>query len=612
MVFTVPAHARIKEYLDLGSRSLLYFEYFEPRYRRAFDNLPAALPSYEQLHQRFYEQNGLNEDRLYNASARLQEVLQEAGVQVDNQRASAQALPALWQGQAADNAIDMLNKQVSRADADWKIAGTAWRAVAGSINALRTAVKIKADVVLYILENGEEVKIDGKTPEDVDDIISGASIDWSNITGNSLLSKLRRIFPELDEDGASGDLVFLVPGTGYQDRIQQRCHDWLDKVFKADYAAKTAKFTDACDLTDQAVRNVYDPLIGALNQVPDTAYPRPAGAPVQQPTQEQPKGDGTPKESGVPKADSPAAPTVPASTTPAPSTPSSPSTPVTPSSPTVPASTTPAPSTPNTPNTPSTPATPSTPTVPNTSSLEGLPALSQVASQLSPLASGISSLVDAGVSSLTGIIKDGAEDAVKMVEGLIEPTQVDKDGDGKPDSKPAAEFDVAGKHLKFEMADGQLKLVMSDGDGKPQEFSVKLDEHGMPVISMNEPKDDAAPAAPGDKPPADHTPSAPEQDKSPADQAPTAPEKEQPGAKSPSDPAPEQQKPVEKPPAAADENAGQPSARTGTQPPLRREEDGEHKPKRMPGEQNPDAPFDSGAELAEAGPMGDLAEAGPL
>ncbi|MFC9435160.1 hypothetical protein [Nocardia sp. NPDC057030] len=627
MAFDVPAYAPVAEYLNIGSRSLLYFEKFEPRFKRAFGET-ADVPAYQQLHKRFYEQNGLNEDKLRNVAAKLQVVLQDAGAQLDVQRGQAKALWACWEGAAAEAAGAMLNQQVEQAGTDWKAAGEAWKAIAAAGDGLRSAVKLKADVVRYILENGESVRIAEKSPEDIDDIISGTSIAVSNgWQDDSLLSKLGRIFPDLtggSDAWAARNILGILPGSDYQQHIQARCRHWLDNVFKPDYLAKVQKFTAACDVTDAAVKQVYAPIVSALGQVSVASYPRPVGVPVQQPVQEQPKSEGTPKESGVPKADSPVAPTVPASTTPAPSTPSSPSTPVTPSSPTVPASTTQVPATPNTPsspstpstpatpNTPSTPATPSTQTVPNTSSLEGLPALSQVATQLSPLASGISSLVDAGVSSLTGIIKDGAEDAVKMVEGLIEPTPVDKDGDGKPDSKPAAEFDVAGKHLKFEMADGQLKLMMSDGDGKPQEFSVKLDEHGMPVISMNEPKDEATPAAPGDKPPADHAPGAPEKAKSPADQAPSAPDNEKPGVKSPAEPAPEQQKPVEKPHTAEDENAGQPSARTGTPPPMRREEDGEHRPKRMPGEQNPEAPFDTGAELAEAGPMGDLAEAGPL
>ncbi|WP_069163687.1 WXG100 family type VII secretion target [Nocardia altamirensis] len=617
MVFTVPAHAPIAEYLDIGSRSLLYFEHFEARYRRAFGDLPAGFASYEQLHRRFYEQNGLNEDKLASASARLREVLQEAGTQLDSQRGSAQALPALWQGQAADAAIDMLNQQVGRADTDWQAAGTASQALAGAVPALRSAVKIKADVVRYILENGETVRIDGKAPEDIDDIISGKTIGFTSTMGNTLLKKLWRIFPELAEDDGAVTRGYLIPGTDYTHRIQQRCRDWLDQVFKPDYAAKVQKFIEACDVTDQGVKNVYTPLIGALNQVSDAAYPRPAGAPVPgkstegtQPTETNAPGpSGNPTAPTVPVSPTPAVPasttpTVPASTTPtipASTTPTAPAT----TTPTVPTS--PAPTTEQTPDTTS--ATPS-----KTPSLNELASLSQVAGQLSPLASGLSQAVTQGISSLSGAISAGVEDAVARLEDAIDPTKADE---RNPAGPPAAEFDIAGKHLKFEMADGELKLMLSDADGQPQEFSVRLDEHGMPVFSMNEPTEEPAPggdpAQPGDQPQPDK--SAPSGDKAQSEAPSTgqpstgepstgAPRSDQPGPS-----GPEQEKSTEKAPAA-EETVDRPGMPTGTPPNIRRGEDGEHRPKPMPGTQQPDTSH--GPELAEAGPLSDLTEAGPL
>ncbi|MFD6160127.1 hypothetical protein ACFWF7_27325 [Nocardia sp. NPDC060256] len=605
MAFSVPANATVKEYLDIGSRGLLYFEKFEPRFTRAFnkDELPST---YAQLHKRFYEQNGMDEGKLRDLAAALQVALQVTNSELDKQRTQSNVLGSIWQGAAADSAAIMLNQQIDRASTDWKTANDAWKTIAAAGDALRTAVKIKAEVVRYILQNGEDIKIADKTPEDIDDIISGTSVGVStSIFGDTLLDKLRKIFPDLNEGQGSGS--FLVgPGDEYRKRINNRCQHWLDNVFKPDYLAKVHKFTDACDLTDKAVTSTYGSIINSMSLMTVAAYPRPAGAPA----------PDKPKDTVQPG--NPAAPTVPASTTPAPSTPSTPSTPASPSAPstpTVPASTVPTPSVPTTPTTPATPTTPTTPTVPNTSSLAGLPALSQVASQLSPLTSGISNLVESGINSLSGTVKDGVDNAVKMVEGIVDPTQVDKNGDGKPDGKPAAEFDVAGKHLKFEMADGQLKLVMSEADGKAQEFSVRLDEHGMPVIEVHEPKDPApsateekhspatdekpSSASPGEKPspaPGERPSPAPGAQPLPSDSAPAAPGQDKAGDK----------------PHADEESTSQPNGRVGTPPPMRRGEDGEHRPKRLPGEQNPDAPFDSGAELAEAGPMGDLAEAGPL
>ncbi|MFG1794327.1 hypothetical protein [Nocardia sp. NPDC049149] len=603
MVFTVPAHAPITEYLDIGSRSLLYFEHFEPRYRRAFGDLPAGFAGYEQLHQRFYEQNGLNEDKLVAASARLRDVLQEAGTQLDSQRGSAQALPALWQGQAADAAIDMLNQQVGRADTDWQAAGTASQALAGAVPALRSAVKIKADVVRHILENGEAVRIDGKAPEDIDDIISGKTIGFTSTMGNTLLKKLWRIFPELAEDDGAVTRGYLIPGTDYTRRIQQRCRDWLDQVFKPDYTAKVQKFLEACEVTDQGVKNVYTPLIGALNQVSDAAYPRPAGAPVSDKSIEgtpktQPTETNAPGPSGNPTVPVSTTPTVPAGT--APTVPAG-------TAPTVPASTTPTVPASPTPTTEQTPDTTSA-TPSKTPSLNELASLSEVASQLSPLAAGLSHAVTQGISSLSDAISSGVEDAVAKLEDVVDPTKV---GEGNPAGPPAAEFDIAGKHLKFEMADGELKLMLSDAGGQPREFSVRLDEHGMPVFSMNEPTDESAPAGdpaqPGDQPQPDR--SAPSGDKAQSEPPSTgqpnagAPRSDQPGSS-----GPEQQKPTEK--APAEETVDRPGMPTGTPPNIRRGEDGEHRPKPMPGTQQSDTSH--GPELAEAGPLSDLTEAGPL
>lgn len=242
------------------------------------------------------------------------------------------------------------------------------------------------------------------------------------------------------------------------------------------------------------------------------------------------------------------------------------------------------------------------PTTPKIPSLDGLASLSQVTSSLSPLTSSLTSAVTSGISSLTSSLATGVDDALENLQSSLQTTPVDRDNDGKPD-QPAAEFDVAGKHLKFEMGADGLKLTMSDADGKPQEFTLKLDEHGVPVLSVNEPKAEGEPV-PSDEPASDK----PKGEQPAGEQPPPAAEVPQskdpaaaPRSEEPAPAAPDQEAPAPKAPAA-EENSGQPGLPSGV-PPARREEDGEHKPKPMPGSQNPDAPFDSGAELAEAGPL---------
>lgn len=221
--------------------------------------------------------------------------------------------------------------------------------------------------------------------------------------------------------------------------------------------------------------------------------------------------------------------------------------------------------------------------------LDGLAALSQVAKEFAPLATSLGQAVEQGVSALSGIITSGVDDAIeKLVQGIdARQAEADDRDDEESDKTPRAEaeFDIGGKHVKFEMGpDGRLKLLLSDATGAEQEFTVELNEHGLPVISTIEPQADNA-------------------------QSP-APEALSPESRNEEPPAPqfedENETPTPGPPPPEDGAPGLPS---GTVPGARREEDGEHYPKPIPEQGEPDGD----ADLAEAGPLdAGFAEAGPL
>ncbi|GAA5067513.1 hypothetical protein [Nocardia callitridis] len=550
MSWSVPADAPVQEYLKTGATGLLYFERFEVRYRRAFGDSPADVPSYAALHKQFYEQNGLNEDRIDDAAEKLDSALNEVGSQLDSQRGSVQAIAAAWQGQAADGALRMLTEQITRAADDKNAVTVVQQKLADARARLRAATKIKADVVLYILENGVDIKVDGKDADDIDNIISGRSFTFSGFTDGSLFVKLGKIFPDLHEGFHPMDMA----GLGIQnDRYEERCQKWLDEVFKPDYEAKAHKFVDACKLADQGVKDAYGAIIDALDKVSEAPYPRPAGT----------------------TAPAPPGPATPGPATPGPATPG----PATPGPSTVPAGTTPGPST--------VPASTTTPSLPSVPGLDGLAALSQVGREAGTTLSGLGQSLSQGLSGVQSQI-DGA--IGKLTQDLSGKTE-DKDGDGKPDedkADPAAEFDIGGKHLKFEMGpDGQLKLVLSDADGKPQEFSVKLDENGKPVISTGEPEDDSEPATP------EGAESTPEEGSTPpgnsAPQPPKGAEHTEPAA--PSTPEPPSQNPQGVPTVPA--------------PPTGRRDDEQDTGVADPApnaSEPPPAP-DGGARLAEAGPL---------
>ncbi|RJO72152.1 hypothetical protein D5S18_23585 [Nocardia panacis] len=249
--------------------------------------------------------------------------------------------------------------------------------------------------------------------------------------------------------------------------------------------------------------------------------------------------------------------------------------------------------------------------------MDGLAALSGITEKLTPLASGITQAVSQGVTALGGVIKDGVEKSIEQVQKVLETAQQNAlaphpDQPALP--KAAAEFDIAGKHLKFEMSpDGQVGLAVSGPDGQTQQFKVKLDEHGIPVISTEnhdgEPKPaDQPPHGPPDKS-GSQQPQGGSPDKSGGQQSQGSPDRsnnQQPHGSAEKAGGQPPHGPVEKPgsnhsPAPA-EAPKDPTVPTVPRPSGKQQQEGEHRPQPKPaGTGGP--PVDSGAQLAEAGPL---------
>ncbi|MEU1963404.1 hypothetical protein [Nocardia sp. NPDC019304] len=569
--------------LDEGSVGLQYWIQFMPLYEAAFGG-NGGRGDVGKLLAMYDEQRGTRLEKLEQAGETLKVALAEVDRQWDAQRGYTRRLPELWQGTAAAAALDMLGKQSVLADEDRQHARAAMTVIADMAGSLRSAVAAKAFATRELLEGpvggSKSISIDGKTPADVKVIVDVYNArEWIDA---EQVRALGRIFPALavPEDKINKSVLGFINSdsenllTGaYGDRVRSVTDEWLTKTFKPDFDRKLASYTDVCAEVDRLFKDQYKNLTDALAQVSEQAYPRPEGP--SQPQQATPVDQNKPQVTNAPGPPGTPAATVPASTTPS----------------TVPASTTP-----DTPTTPSTPSTPSAPTTaaPKMPGLDGLAALSQVAREFAPLATGLGQAVEQGVSALSGIIKSGVDDAIeKLVQG-IETQQAeadDRNGEGPSETpRSQAEFDIGGKHVKFEMGpDGRLTLILSDATGVEQEFTVELNEHGLPVISAIEPQADNA------QPPA-------------LEAAPPQSPNEKPPAPEPKE---ENETPTPGPPPE-DGTSGLPS---GTLPGTRREEDGEHYPKPIPeqGEPEPDVPLDSGAELAEAGPLDPgFAEAGPL
>lgn len=113
--------------------------------------------------------------------------------------------------------------------------------------------------------------------------------------------------------------------------------------------------------------------------------------------------------------------------------------------------------------------------------------------QLSGVVQSLGDLATQGISSLSGVVQQGV-DGVLALQDVAQQVPSDPAADD-PTAGPhqSAEFDLAGKHLKFEMGpNGELQVVTTDGDGQHATYELRLDEQGRPIIAV----DDRSPDAP--------------------------------------------------------------------------------------------------------------------
>lgn len=637
MTFTVLSGATVTQLLELGSRSLLYFEHFGPRFERWAKRVPEN-GDYATLHRRFYEQNGLSEEAIRATADTLREVLGALRTEYQAQGDHTRAIAGVWQGSAASAAITLLNRQLALAEADIAALTRISADFDRLPELLRTAVRGKAEIVLQILEHGTELKIDGKTPEDVDLIIDGADgFGWTHtLSAGSAASRAQALFPDV-RLGVWEEFVFGGPGavqspwSPYQDVIAERCRSWLDELFVPDYERKARWFGEICAVADGGVRDAYAGVVGKFGGLTGEKYPRPGAvasetpvvpsAPVETvPASTVPAG--TESASPTPTSTTPSS-TTPSSTTPTSTTPSSTTpTSTTPTS-TTPATTTPTSTTPTT-TTPTT-ATPTTTTqsptagTPSTSALnaalDGLSTLSSAAQTLTPIAQSVAQSLGTGLSALTDSVTTGIDDALERVQQAFEP--VDADGDGQPDDRVLAGFPLGDQRAEVALgADGQLTLTLTGSDGSSAEYRLETDENGHPVLVQVDPEtgekiepegESPEEPSPGESedPPPDDSSAQPRSDADPTDEP-------VPESPAPADPAPVQPAPAPTEPAPASPTPPDPDPTpantpgTGTPGAPRREEDGEHRPGEFPDSapvEPPEPEGDSGARLSEAGPL---------
>ncbi|SUA41889.1 Uncharacterised protein [Nocardia africana] len=534
----------------------MFFQEYLPRYARVNKLLGfgrADMPSYESLCAKYDTERGMDLAALDGVAQDLSRVVGEANTELELQKTQLGALPSIWQGTAGDEAHALLDQQVRRAQTDYDQVKAAALGLAFAPASLRNAILGKAEAVKkYWREDGP----------DFDGSAGRQKIDW-----------MIMVAAEYKNPGTYAPAVSRPLAEEYGPTAS----DWLRTVFVHGVDETVQSFDALCAKTKQTIEQLYGGISDTLDRLDVSAYPMPAGTP-------QPSNPGPSPGNPGPSPGNPGP--APANPGPAPanSVPGNQSTPGN----TVPSSV--------------------SPTI--TSGLDGLAQISQVASQLSPVVSTLGQSLTQGATALSTAIQQGFDGALQQVQSLLQP----HDAKGSADGKPNAEFDIAGRHLKFEMGpNGELKVVMSDSSGDEKTYSMKLDEHGNPVINTEEKK----PGEGGDAgQPADSPAGAGQQ---PGEQEPGeghkpdgADHKQDSGVGKPGndDQATSPPKPTgQQPPTGG----GQSSDNGGSQanpvvpptspPPPRRDSETDHKPSAVPPQAPPPDPNSSGAELAEAGPL---------
>ncbi len=207
-----------------------------------------------------------------------------------------------------------------------------------------------------------------------------------------------------------------------------------------------------------------------------------------------------------------------------------------------------------------------------------------VAAVASDLASTVGQPLAQGLSALSAQIQQG-------IDGLLDGHTASAGTSPGATGRPVAEFDIAGKRVKVEQAkNGGLELVLSDSNGPGKSYTLELDEHGVPVITTDDHSAPSGSPSPGPSPderkPAhesggEHRPSSSGGTSGPGAPPPESHGTVPPAPRSIAPRAPENSVPPAPPPKQGT-NSGEVTVTTSKPPACR---------------------SDSGAELAEAGPL---------
>ncbi|QSE83745.1 hypothetical protein JWS14_33630 [Rhodococcus koreensis] len=630
-----------EDMLDLGAHGLEFFELFLPAAKKlGYESL--ELTDY---YARFDAERGMRLHALARDIDTLGRSVDTARTELDDNEKCVTAVRTGWSGIAAAAAIDAADRRNAQVAATVDRLGDLAEVLFEANLTLSAAVTNKAYKVVSL----HQPTVGGYSAAQIDVLaqIYAEGKDGENSVAKDCMEDASYWFPELaDDDYRHVNGLYKDGGAGALRRLDRDdvvrraagiAKDWLDANFRRVYEEKQQEFTAACADCADAVHAAYDAVVAEARSIEVQPGFRPEDTPEPAPAPSAPEvqNAGTVPAAAPGPAPAPAAPAGPAAapandgpayvpprsgggdatTGPAAAAP-----PIAAASPIGAAQ--PAPVAPPTATAPMTtaPVAPVPPAMPGLAGIPGSLVPAPGAVQSTGNVPGLGDLVRQGLSG-------GLVDLGSILRPLIEDTLsglTDRaDEDGNPDDlreelddPPADEGEPAhGKSLELDLdgqswtvavaADGQgIHLEMSDGQGGTARFGVEIGPDGLPQILAE------TAAADGDPDGADCAPAEPDPESrvdAGADAPPTTAEDGPPLDGDAGDDVPDQEDAPAPVPAGDASTVPPPQVVTMQEEPAPAAPDAPappQEPRSAPElATGPVAGLDSGAELAEAGPL---------
>lgn len=452
------------EILDRGASGLEYFKQFLTHYRTVnskfgYGNAAVAGRSENYFYAKYDTERDLDFHALDQIKSELAKIVAAVPAEIECQRTQRAALPLVWQGQAGDSALSMLNAQVMRAENDVDQAKLISQKFTDGVAALRTAVVTKAQMVREYW-NITDIRVPTGTK-----VPYAAGPQIPNFTDGIAAGQMDMIIVI----ASSGDSGSGTQVGGESDlTTAEGAKKWLRDTFVKHFDFRVDQFETLCTQTEGLIRQVYGDLTSALNALDNSAYPVPAenaGAPKQTGTGTG-TGTGSSSSAGAGSGSGTGSGSGAGS-----------------------GSGTGSGSGSGTGSGSGSGSGSSNKTTTTTTSTSGLSSLTDVISELSSLISDNSdtitsaaSTLGTSLSSLGTTLSEGIQNVAEQLSGLL-----DTDGDGK------SEFTLGDQQISVETgADGELKVTTTDSTGKEHEYALTLDAQGNPSITEKGTDDTAA------------------------------------------------------------------------------------------------------------------------